>query len=44
MSIVVDLPAPFGPSRATVSPGEIDDVDSADGLDRPVGPFHDFTS
>ncbi len=23
MSIVVDLPAPFGPSRATVSPGEI---------------------
>ena len=24
MSIVVDFPAPFGPSRATVSPGAIE--------------------
>ena len=34
MSMVVDLPAPFGPSRATVSPGAIDEVDAAHGVDR----------
>ena len=28
MSMVVDLPAPFGPSSASVSPGAIDDVDT----------------
>ncbi len=37
MSRVVDLPAPFGPSRATVSPGSIDEVDARDGLHRAVG-------
>ena len=36
MSIVVDLPAPLGPSSATVSPGWIVEVDAADGLHRSV--------
>ena len=35
MSIVVDLPAPLGPSSATVSPRPIVDVDAAHGVDRP---------
>ena len=36
MSIVVDLPAPLGPSSATVSPASIDDVDAAHGVHRAV--------
>ena len=32
MSIVVDLPAPFGPSSATVSPVPRSYVDAAHGL------------
>ena len=35
MSIVVDFPAPFGPSSATVSPRGDRDVDPAHGADRP---------
>ena len=35
--MVVDLPAPFGPSRATVSPGDDVEVDAGDGPDRAVG-------
>ena len=34
MSIVVDLPAPFGPSSATVSPGANRHVDAAHRVDR----------
>ena len=30
--MVVDLPAPLGPSSATVSPGAIVEVDATDGL------------
>jgi len=37
MSIAVDLPAPFRPSRATVSPGAIEDVDPRTAGDRPCG-------
>ena len=36
MSIVVDLPAPFGPSSATVSPGAIEMSDVAHRLDAPM--------
>ena len=35
MSITVDLPAPFGPSSATVSPGATVEVDPAHGPHRP---------
>ena len=37
MSIVVDLPAPFGPSSATVSPGAIERSMRADGMHIAVG-------
>ncbi len=36
MSIVVDLPAPLGPSSATVSPAVISNIDAAHRADRPV--------
>ena len=42
MSIVVDLPAPFGPSSATVSPRRDRDVDAADSLHGPGRCRKDF--
>ena len=48
MSIVVDLPAPFGPSSATVSPGRDRDVDPAHRANRRrsdlVSPFSSIRS
>ena len=44
MSIVVDLPAPFGPSSATVSPRAIETSTSRTARTAPCGPENVFTS
>jgi hypothetical protein len=44
MSIVVDLPAPFGPSSATVSPGAIDTSRSRTASIAPCGARKVFAS
>ncbi len=43
MSIVVDLPAPFGPSSATVSPGAIRTSTPVTARIGPLGPANDLT-
>ena len=43
MSIVVDLPAPFGPSSATVSPGAIETSMPRTAWTGPVGERNDFS-
>ena len=43
MSIVVDLPAPLGPSSATVSPRAIDTSMPRTARIGPDGPRHDFS-
>jgi hypothetical protein len=42
MSIVVDLPAPFGPSRATVSPAAIETSMPRTACTGPCGDRKDF--
>ena len=42
MSIVVDLPAPFGPSRATVSPAAIETSTPRTACTVPCSPAKDF--
>ncbi len=42
MSIVVDLPAPFGPSRATVSPAAIETSMPRTACTVPCSPAKDF--
>ena len=44
MSIVVDFPAPFGPSSATVSPGEIVMSTPRTALTGPAGERKDFVN
>src|SRR5580765_1749675 len=44
MSIVVDLPAPFGPSSATVSPGEMSMSTPRTARTGPSGVLKDFVS
>ena len=44
MSIVVDFPAPFGPSRATVSPGAMARSTPRTARTVPVGPRKVFAS
>src|SRR5271170_3742132 len=44
MSIVVDLPAPLGPSSATVSPAAMRTSTPLTALIGPWGPWKDFTS
>jgi hypothetical protein len=44
MSIVVDLPAPFGPSSATISPARIETSTPRTALTTPFGAWNDFTS
>ena len=44
MSIAVDLPAPFGPSSATVSPRAIDTSIPRTARTGPAGPRQDLVS
>ncbi len=44
MSIVVDFPAPLGPSSATVSPPAIETSIPRTARTGPAGPRQDFTS